>query len=160
MPAAWSEEDLKRAQAHKGSLRLWSFTHERFVVLGGWEGNARLAAHGLSGHGRVHEDATGEPLFGTAVKVHVCRHRPCGYRYDNRVEPYSCHCRPVALLAAETLGVALASSGVEAPGIPALCDGAMDVDEGAAPIEEAAERDEGKRAPRTWQFASRRCRGA
>ena len=88
-----SDDELRQIADHDGSLRVWCKTAQAVRVLSGWTQPRRIMAHGLSSSALVHMETPFVQRYALAQRVHICRARKCGYRYDNRVAPYLAHQR-------------------------------------------------------------------
>ena len=93
-----SEARLVECRDHIGRKDFWSYTHGELYVLDPWDDKMRrLAVHGLTAYAVVRNPRNGSLVFAGSARLHLCRERPCGYRYDNRVPPYDAHGRVVRL---------------------------------------------------------------
>ena len=93
-----SEAKLMEWQGHMGRMNFWSYTHNELYVLDPWVGKRpRIATHGLTGYAVVRNLGNASLVFSGLARLHLCRERPCGYRYDNRVPPYDAHGRVARL---------------------------------------------------------------
>ena len=86
-----TQEELTNLTKLKQPFEAWDRKGDRTIIVKEWDHSRKgptVTVHGTTGHAWVLETPESLPW---RVRVHFCRERHCGVKFDNRVEPYLFH---------------------------------------------------------------------
>ena len=123
---AVTEAELHALARLETPFQAWDRSGDRVVEVRAWDQHPRgsrpiTTVHGLSGHALVCETEGAMPW---RVRVHFCKARKCGVKWDNRKEPFLFHGVFLQKLFDDEGNDAGAASVVDAPSLASSASGA------------------------------------